>query len=53
MNTRRWHFLAIIPLGAIGASQTTPGKARAVLFVCEHGAAKRIIAAAEFNKQAE
>ncbi|HZO54178.1 MAG TPA: hypothetical protein VFB63_15810 [Bryobacteraceae bacterium] len=54
MKTRRWHFLATILLGAIGASQTTNlGKAPAVLFVCEHGAAKSIIAAAEFNKQAE
>jgi len=54
MNTGRSLFLATLLFSAIGASQTTdPGKAPAVVFVCEHGAAKSIIAAAEFNKQAE
>lgn len=34
------------------ASQSTPSAAPAVIFVCEHGAAKSLVAAAYFNKLA-
>jgi arsenate reductase (thioredoxin) len=45
-------FLLVVVLPALYA-QTQESKHPEVVFVCEHGAAKSIIASAEFNKLAE
>jgi len=47
--------LVTILAGAIraGAEGPSPGPAKTVLFVCEHGAARSVIAAAHFNREAE
>jgi hypothetical protein len=56
MCARHWVSLYALVL-ALGACATAPmpraGHAAPVVFVCEHGAAKSVVAAAYFNRMAE
>ncbi len=45
-----WNALLLLVLGTTAAAQPAPQAAPGIVFVCEHGAAKSVIATAYFNK---
>ena len=53
MMRRSFMFAAIPLLAVITASGQENHQTQTVLFVCEHGSAKSVIAAAHFNRMAE
>jgi arsenate reductase (thioredoxin) len=50
---RSFIVAAILLLGVVGASGQDKQENQTILFVCEHGSAKSVIAAAHFNRLAE
>ena len=44
---------AIVLLGAVAAHEQIKDETQTILFVCEHGSARSVIAAAHFNRLAE